>query len=89
MWKRTGTLLNRTYPLFLPNFIKNLNFDKEVLRKEIGNGLNIGKLRLSSIKHPIYLNLKEKLFDLNGQNKEDRQQIPKTAYELLEIYWSK
>lgn len=71
------------------NFINNLNFDKEVLRKEIGNELNIGKLRLSSIKHPIYLSLKEKLFDLNEQNKEDRQQIPKTAYELLEIYWSR
>ena len=71
------------------NFIDNLNLDKEVLRKEIEYEINEGKLRLPSIKHPIYLALKEKLLDLNGQSKEDRQQIPKTAYELLEIYWSR
>ncbi len=70
-------------------FIDNLNVDKEVLRKEIEYEISEGKLRLSSIKHPIYLDLKEKLFDLNRQSKEDRQQIPKTTYELLEIYWSR
>jgi len=71
------------------NFINNLNFDKEVLRKEIEYEINEGKLRLSSIKHPIYLGLKEKLLGVKGQSKEDRQQIPKTAFELLEIYWSR
>lgn len=71
------------------NFISSLNFDKNLLKEEIANELNAGKLRLSSIKHPIYLSLKEALLDLNGQSREDRQQIPKTAYELLEIYWAR
>lgn len=71
------------------NFINNLNFDREILRKEIEHEIIEGKLRLSSIKHPIYLDLKEKLLAVNKQSKEDRLQIPKTAYELLEIYWSR
>ena len=71
------------------HFIDNLSFDKEVLRKAIEYEINEGKLRLSSITHPSYLGLKEKLLGANGQSKEDRQQTGKTAYELLEIYWSR
>jgi hypothetical protein len=48
---------------------------------------NKGGLLLSSIKHPIYTDLKEKMQSVSGLSKEDRQKIPKTAHELLEIYW--
>lgn len=71
------------------NFINSLDLDKQILKKEIEFEINEGKLLLSSIKHPIYVGLKEKLLGVNGQSKEDRQQIRKTAYELLEIYWSR
>ena len=45
--------------------------------------------RHSSINHPIYIDLKEKLQSVSGQSKEDRQLIPKTAHELLELYWAR
>lgn len=70
-------------------FIDDLQTDKEKLKKEITDELNKGGLLLSSIKHPIYIDLKEKLQSISGQSKEDRQLIPKTTYELLEIYWTR
>ena len=71
------------------DYIDSLQTDKENLKKEITEQLNKGGLLLSSVKHPIYLNLKEKLQSITGQSKEYRQLIPKTAYELLEIYWTR
>lgn len=71
------------------DYIDNLQTDKENLKKEITEGLNKGGLLLSSIKHPIYIDLKEKMQSVSGQSKEDRQKIPKTAHELLEIFWKR
>lgn len=71
------------------DFIDDLQTDKEHLKKEITEELNKGGLLLSSLKHPTYLELKGKLQSVSGQSKEDRQIIPKTAHELLEIYWTR
>jgi hypothetical protein len=70
------------------DYIDNLQTDKENLKREITEELNKAELLLSSIKHPIYLDLKDKLQSVSGQSKEDRQKIPKTANELLELYWT-
>jgi len=70
-------------------YIDDLQTDKQNLKTEITEELNKGGLLLSSIKHPIYIELKEKLQSVSGQSKEDRQIIPKTAHELLEIYWTR
>lgn len=69
------------------DYIDNLHTDKENLKREITEELHKGGLLLSSIKHHIYTDLKEKMQSVSGQSKEDRQKIPKTAHELLEIYW--
>jgi hypothetical protein len=69
--------------------IDNLHTDKENLKKEITEELNRGGLLLSNLKHPIYIDLKEKMQSVSGQNKEDRQIIPKTAHEFLELYWTR
>lgn len=71
------------------NYIENLYTDKENLKKEITEELNKGGLLLSSLKHPIYIDLKEKLQAINGQSKDDRQLIPKTTHEFLELYWTR
>ncbi|UPQ78758.1 hypothetical protein M0M57_14190 [Flavobacterium azooxidireducens] len=71
------------------NFIEDLKTDKQRLKTEITDELNKGGLLLSSLKHPIYVDLKENLQSVSGQTKEDRQSIPKTAHELLEIYWTR
>jgi hypothetical protein len=69
------------------DYIDDLKTDKQKLKTEITEELNKGGSLLSSIKHPIYIDLKEKLQSVSGQTKGDRQLIPKTAHELLEIYW--
>jgi hypothetical protein len=71
------------------DYIDDLQIDKQKLKTEITEELNKGGLLLSSIKHPIYIDLKEKMQSISGQSKEDRQIIPKTAHELLEIYWTR
>ena len=71
------------------DYIDDLQIDKQKLKTEITEDLNKGGLLLSSIKHPIYVDLKEKLQLVSGQSKEDRQIIPKTAHELLELYWTR
>lgn len=71
------------------DYIENLQIDKDNLKKEITDELNKGGLLLSSIKHPIYLDLNDKLQSVGGQTKEDRQKIPKTTNELLELYWTR
>ncbi len=69
-------------------FIDTLNVDKGALKRELEGELNEGGQCLSNLKHPIYLTLKEKLQSIGGQYREDRKLISKTAYELLEVYWS-
>jgi hypothetical protein len=71
------------------DYIDDLQIDKQKLKSEITEELNKGGLLLSSIKHPIYNDLKEKLQSVSGQSKYDRQKIPKTAHELLELYWTR
>ncbi len=71
------------------DYIDDLQTDKQKLKTKITEELNKGGLLLSSIKHPIYIDLKEKLLSVSGQSKEDRQKIPKTAHELLELYWKR
>lgn len=70
-------------------YIDNLQTDKQQLEKEIMEELNRGRYLLSSLKHPIYVDLKEKLLLISGQSSADRQSIPLIANELLEIYWMK
>jgi len=71
------------------DYIDDLQTDTQKLKAEITEELNKGGFLLSSIKHPIYVDLKEKLQSVSGQSREDRQLIPKTAHELLEIYWTR
>jgi hypothetical protein len=71
------------------DYIDDLQIDKQKLKTEITEELNKGGLLLSSIKHPTYIDIKEKLQSVSGQSKDDRQNIPKTSHELLELYWTR
>lgn len=70
-------------------YIEELQTNKDSLKKEIAEELNKGGLLVTSIKHPIYIDLKDKMNSISGQTKEDKQKISKTAHELLEIYWTR
>lgn len=71
------------------DYIDKLQTDKDKLKKEITEELNKGGLLVTSIKHPIYIDLKYKMNSVSRQTKEDRQKISKTAHELLELYWTR
>ena len=68
--------------------IKILQYDRARLQSEINTQLKTGGQLISSIKHPVYIQLKENLQSIPAQTREDRQEIPRLAYELLELYWS-
>lgn len=86
--------LEKQFDLFTNNiivktgltYIQNLTVDKNVLKEEIEAYLKHGKGWISSIKQPLYIDLKETLQRIAGQTKEHRQQMPKLTYELLELY---
>lgn len=69
------------------NFLSGMNLDKQKLQNEIELELRNEECQFSRIKHPIFIQLKKLLQNISGQTKEDRQWIPKTALELLEIYY--
>ena len=81
---KSNSILKRGF-----DYINDLQIDKQQLKTEITEELNKGGLLLSSIKHPIYVDLKEELQSISGQSKEDRKKIPKTVHELLELYWTR
>ena len=67
------------------DFINNLQTDKESLKKEITEELSKGGLLLSSIKYPIYIDLKEKLQLVSRQSKEDRKPSSNTILFMVMI----
>ena len=69
------------------DYVKKLKIDKEILKSEISSSLQRGSYVISSISHPAYLDLKYKLQAIPDQTREDRKQILKLTYELLELYW--
>jgi hypothetical protein len=71
------------------DYINKLLTNKDDLKKEILEELNKSGCIISSIKHPVFLDLKDKLQSIGGQSREDRQKIPKTVLEFLELYWTK
>jgi len=81
---KTNAIVKRGF-----DYIDNLQTDKQKLKIEIAEELNKGGLLIPSIKHPIYIDLKDKLHSVSGQSKEDRQSISNTAHELLELYWTR
>jgi hypothetical protein len=63
-----------------------LNYNKENLKNEFENQLKNGGYLISSIKHSIYNDLKENLQSITGESRGSRKEIPRLAYELLELY---
>lgn len=70
------------------DFLDSLNSNKQLLQNEIETELRQEKYLISSIKHPIFIQLKEHLRAISGQEKEERKLFRKTTFELLEVYWS-
>lgn len=68
-------------------FIENLSVNKEQLKEEFEAQLKAVEYVTSRIKHPMYVELKERLQSVPNQSKELRQQIPGFAYSLIEMHY--
>lgn len=68
-------------------FIENISTNKEQLKEEFQAELKSAEYVTSRIKHPMYVELKEKLQSIPNQTKELRQLIPGFAYSLIEMYY--
>jgi hypothetical protein len=79
----------RDYSLYLSHglaFLSELTIDKSALKREIEDYLHNGRNWISSVKSPAYENLKERLRQIPGQSREERKNIPRLAFDLIELY---
>ena len=70
------------------DYITKLQTDKKELFENIDSLLAQDGYNISSIKHPIYEELKKMLQSIPNQKREDRIKIPKLTLDLLQLYWT-
>lgn len=68
--------------------ISKLKYDSAKLKTEIEAELQKGRHLISCIKHPLYIDLKEALQAIPNQTREDRKEIPRLAFDLIELYYA-
>ncbi|WP_459213151.1 hypothetical protein [Aquimarina rhabdastrellae] len=76
-----------TNPLIVEGLrlFKSLNLDAAELKKEIESEQRVNGHVITRLKHPVYKELKESLQKLYGISRENRKEIPRLAYELIEM----
>ncbi|HEX8061362.1 MAG TPA: hypothetical protein VF473_10525 [Cyclobacteriaceae bacterium] len=62
------------------------DYDKTMLRNEIRIQLRRAKLVARNVRHPVCTELKSKLLTIPGQTSEAYHEIPRLAFELIELY---
>jgi hypothetical protein len=62
------------------------DLDKTMLRNEIRIQLRRAKLVPRNVRHPVCTELKNKLLAIPGQTSEAYFEIPRLAFELIELY---
>ncbi|MEJ0028859.1 MAG: hypothetical protein WDO15_00040 [Bacteroidota bacterium] len=62
------------------------DLDKTMLRNEIRIQLRRTRLVVRNIRHPACTELKNKLLAIPGQTTEAYHEIPRLAFELIELY---
>lgn len=68
-------------------YIDEITIDANIVRQQVEGDLKNSGGFYSSIASSTYLDLKRFLQSIPGQTREDRKLIPRTAYELLELFW--
>lgn len=68
------------------DIIDKWNFDKTMLRNELNIQLKKAKLVAANLRHPVCNELKEQLALVAGQPPEHYKEIPRLAFELMELY---
>lgn len=68
------------------DIIASWDIDKTMLRNEIRIQLRRAKLVVRNVRHPVCTTLKNKLLATPGQTPEAYYEIPRLAFELIELY---
>jgi hypothetical protein len=71
------------------DFIEKLMVDKGELRREIEKEINNAQQVVSRLKHPIFIQLRDKLQSIPNQSRDDRQRIARLTFELIELYYER
>jgi len=76
-----------TNPLIIEGLrlFNSIDYDTAKLKAEIESEQNNNGHVITRLKHPVYIELKESLQNVEGISRENRQEIPRLAYELIEI----
>jgi hypothetical protein len=84
--KRWGDLLSNKLVANGIEVIKSWDNDRTMLGNELQLQLKRAKFRVSRVKQPQLNELKIKLESVPGQSTEARQEIPRLAFDLMELY---
>lgn len=68
------------------DIIDSWDFDKTMLRNELNVQLRKAKLRVTNLRHPVCKQLREQLTAVPEQPLEYYKEIPRLAFELMELY---
>jgi len=68
------------------NIIDGWDFDKTMLGNELQAQLRRAKFKMSRIKQPLLNDLREQLESIPGQTADSKQDIPRLAFDLVELY---
>jgi hypothetical protein len=66
--------------------IDKWEFDRTMLRNELVVQLRKAKLVATNLRHPLYNQFKEQLLVIPDQSAEDYKEVPRLAFELMELY---
>lgn len=78
----------RTNPLVWKGMqvIDGWDLDKTMLRNELNVQYRKAKLQVANLRHPLCNQLKERLAAVPDQSPEQYKEIPRLAFELMELY---
>lgn len=68
------------------HIIDSWDFDKTMLRNEIDKQLRKAKFVIPRLRHPVCTQLKEQLTSIPDQSPEMQHEIPRLAFDLIELY---
>lgn len=68
------------------DYLLQLSMDKDDLKAQLQDDLKQAGFLFAGLKHSIYLDFKNHLQSIGGQTNDDRKQIPRLSFDLLNIY---
>jgi len=68
------------------DIIESWDLDKTMLRNELNVQLRKAKLVINNLRHPLCKQLRADLRNIPGQSPEACKEIPRLAFELMELY---